>query len=83
MFPQLDHCGRFVVPTPPEKHWEFLYAARRPNIGIGVIVPAGTEYLNATTATITETLYYYAEVNGVFCRDEQFYFLYTSSTIGR
>lgn len=42
--------------------------------GTGVIVPAGTEYLNATAATFTETLYYYAEVNGVLCRDEQFIF---------
>ncbi len=71
--PRLDHCGRFVVPFPPQGIGNF-YTQPGGTTGTGVIVPAGTEYLNTTTVTITETLYYYAEVNGVFCRDEQFIF---------
>ena len=71
--PQLDHCGRFLVPTPPANIGNFYTQPGGPS-GTGVIVPAGTEYLNATAATFTETLYYYAEVNGVLCRDEQFIF---------
>ena len=71
--PQLDHCGRFVVPTPPENIGNFYTQPGGPS-GTGVIVPSGTEYINNTGATFTETLYYYAEVDGVFCRDEQFVF---------
>lgn len=71
--PQLDHCGRFIVPTPPANIGNFYTQPGGP-LGTGVIVSAGTEYLNATAATFTETLYYYAEVNGVLCRDDQFIF---------
>jgi gliding motility-associated-like protein len=71
--PQLDHCGRFIVPTPPANIGNFYTQPGGPS-GTGVIVPAGTEYLNATATTFTETLYYYAEVNGVLCRDDQFIF---------
>lgn len=72
-FPRLDHCGRFVVPFPPQGIGNY-YTQPGGSTGTGVIVPAETEYLNATTATFTETLYYYAEVNGVLCRDDQFVF---------
>ena len=71
--PQLDHCGRFVVPSPPQNIGNFYTQPGGPS-GTGVVVPAGTEYINNSAATITETLYYYAEVNGVLCRDEQFVF---------
>jgi gliding motility-associated-like protein len=71
--PQLDHCGRFIVPTPPANIGNF-YTQPGGASGTGVIVPAGTEYLNTTAPTSTVTLYYYAEVNGVFCRDDQFIF---------
>lgn len=71
--PQLDHCGRFVVPSPPQGIGNFYTQPGGPT-GTGVIVPVGTEYLNITAVTLTETLYYYAEVNGVLCRDEQFVF---------
>jgi len=71
--PQLDHCGRFVVPTPPENIGNFYTQPGGPT-GTGIIVPSGTEYLNSSDTTFTETLYYYAEVDDVFCRDEQFIF---------
>ena len=71
--PQLDHCGRFIVPIPPENIGNFYTAPNGP-LGTGVIVPAGTEYENTTATSFTVSLYYYAEVDGVFCRDEQFIF---------
>jgi gliding motility-associated-like protein len=71
--PQLDHCGRFVVPTPPENIGNFYTQPGGP-AGTGVIVPSGTEYINSSDTTFTETLYYYAEIDGVLCRDEQFVF---------
>lgn len=71
--PQLDHCRRFVVPTPPENIGNFYTQPGGPT-GTGIIVSSGTEYINNTGTTFTETLYYYAEVDGVFCRDEQFIF---------
>jgi gliding motility-associated-like protein len=71
--PQLDHCGRFVVPTPPENIGNFYTQPAGP-AGTGVIVPSGTEYINSSDTTFTETLYYYAEIDGVLCRDEQFVF---------
>ncbi|UGS23943.1 T9SS type B sorting domain-containing protein [Flavobacterium channae] len=71
--PQLDHCGTFIVPTPPENIGNFYTQPGGPS-GTGVVVPAGTEYVNTTAATFTETLYYYAEINGILCRDEQFVF---------
>lgn len=71
--PRLDHCGRFVVPSPPQGIGNFYTQPGGPS-GTGVVVPVGTEYLNTTATSFTETLYYYAEINGVFCRDEQFIF---------
>ncbi|MFY7987996.1 MAG: choice-of-anchor L domain-containing protein [Flavobacterium sp.] len=71
--PRLDHCGRFVVPSPPQGIGNFYTQPGGP-LGTGVIVPTGTEYTNNTFASFTVTLYYYAEVNGVFCRDEEFIF---------
>jgi gliding motility-associated-like protein len=71
--PQLDHCGRFIVPTPPENIGNFYTQPAGP-AGTGVIVPSGTEYINSSDTTFTETLYYYAEIDGVLCRDEQFVF---------
>lgn len=71
--PILDHCGRFIVPSPPQGIGNFYTLPGGPS-GTGVMVPSGTEYLNTTATTFTTTLYYYAEVEGVFCRDEQFIF---------
>ncbi|MQP52658.1 MULTISPECIES: choice-of-anchor L domain-containing protein [unclassified Flavobacterium] len=71
--PLLDHCGVFTVPSVPYNIGDFYTAPGGP-LGTGVIVPAGTEYPNTTFASFTVTLYHYAEVNGLFCRDEQFVF---------
>jgi gliding motility-associated-like protein len=71
--PNLDHCGTFRVPSSPFNIGNFYTQPGGP-MGTGVIVPAGTEYVNTSAASFTETLYYYAEVNGLFCRDEQFVF---------
>lgn len=71
--PQLDHCGTFIVPTPPENIGNFYTEPGGPS-GVGILVPSGTEYTNASATSFTITLYHYAEVNGVFCRDEQFVF---------
>jgi gliding motility-associated-like protein len=67
----LDHCGSFTVPPPPENIGAFYTAAGGPT-GTGTLIPTGTVYTNTSQSTIIQTLFYYAEVNGVFCRDEQF-----------
>jgi gliding motility-associated-like protein len=71
--PTLDHCGVFTVPSVPYNIGDFYTAPGGP-LGTGVIVPEGTEYTNNTFNSFTVTLYHYAEVNGVFCRDEEFIF---------
>jgi gliding motility-associated-like protein len=71
--PQLNHCGTFVVPTPPFNIGAFYTAPGGPT-GTGTLVPTGTSYSNTTQNTTNVTLYYYALVNGVLCRDEQFIF---------
>lgn len=69
----LDYCGTFIVPVPPQNIGNFYTQPGGPS-GTGTIVPSGTEYVNTNSSTLTQTLYYYAEINGVFCRDEQFIF---------
>lgn len=69
--PILDNCGSFTVPNPPENIGAFYTAAGGPS-GSGTLIPQGTVYTNATQSSIVQTIFYYAEVNGVFCRDEQF-----------
>lgn len=71
--PTLDHCGVFTVPSVPYNIGDFYTEPGGP-LGTGVIVPTGTTYTNTTATSFTVTLYHYAEVNGVFCRDEQFVF---------
>jgi gliding motility-associated-like protein len=51
-------CGAYVVPVPPAGN--FFNAAG----GMGTIIP------NGTLLTSAQTIYYYAEINGVVCRDE-------------
>lgn len=72
-FPNLDHCGVFTVPTIPYNIGDFYTLPGGPSGG-GVIVPSGTEYTNTTSSSFTVTLYHYAEIDGVFCRDEPFVF---------
>ncbi|WP_395655236.1 choice-of-anchor L domain-containing protein [Flavobacterium sp.] len=71
--PNLDHCGTFRVPSSPFNIGNFYTQPGGP-MGTGVVVPSGTEYVNTSAVSFTETLYYYAEVDGLFCRDEQFIF---------
>ena len=69
--PVLDNCGSFTVPAPPYNIGAFYSAAGGPT-GTGVVIPQGTLYYNSTSLSIVQTIFYYAEVNGVLCRDEQF-----------
>lgn len=57
------HCGKFTVPAPPAGSF---YTAPGGPAGAGVHIPAGT------VLTTSQTIYHYAEINGVFCRDEAF-----------
>lgn len=58
-----DHCGSFKVPFPPAG--EFYTAPGGPN-GNGNIIPSGSFlYQN-------QTIWFYAEVDGVFCREKSF-----------
>lgn len=69
--PILDNCGSFTIPPTPFNIGAFYTAAGGPT-GTGTVIPQGTVYTNATQTSIVQTVFYYAEVNGVFCRDEQF-----------
>lgn len=69
--PQLDHCGVFTIPTPPKNIGNFYTAPGGPS-GTGTLLAQGTPFSNTTAATITMTVYFYAEVNGVLCRDDVF-----------
>ncbi len=68
----LDYCGSFTVPEPPYNIGEFYTAPNGPN-GSGSIIPSGTIFTNSSnTTSIMQPIYYYAEINGVVCRDELF-----------
>ena len=70
--PQLDHCGTFTVPSPPNGIGAFYTDFGGPN-GAGTLIPQGTEFINpSNTNSIIQPIYYYAEVNGQPCRDERF-----------
>ncbi|MFI2742167.1 choice-of-anchor L domain-containing protein [Zhouia sp. PK063] len=58
-----QHCGRFVIPKPPTGG--FYTAPDGPN-GSGKLLPTGT------VLTTSQTIYYYAEVNGAFCREKAY-----------
>ncbi|WP_396153732.1 choice-of-anchor L domain-containing protein [Flavobacterium sp.] len=69
--PQLDNCGSFVIPSPPYNIGAFYTAPGGP-MGTGTLIPTGTVFSNTSQSNIVQPIYYYAEVNGVFCRDELF-----------
>jgi gliding motility-associated-like protein len=69
--PNLDNCGSFTVPVAPYNIGAFYTAAGGPT-GTGTLIPEGTVYTNSTQSSIVQTVFYYAEVNNVLCRDEQF-----------
>ena len=57
------HCGQFIVPTPPEGAFYTL-----PGGPLG----GGAELVPGTALTENQTIYHYAEIDGVFCRDKAF-----------
>nr|WP_294933711.1 T9SS type B sorting domain-containing protein [uncultured Flavobacterium sp.] len=67
--PPLDNCGTFIVPETPFNIGAFYTAAGGPTGG-GVLIPTGTTFTNTTQATITQDIYYYAEMNGSVCIDQ-------------
>lgn len=69
--PILDNCGQFIVPDPPYNIGAFYTDFGGPT-GSGTLIASGTTYTNNTQATSVQTIYYYAEVNNIFCRDERF-----------
>ncbi|MBF02397.1 MAG: hypothetical protein CMP76_03785 [Flavobacterium sp.] len=60
----LEHCGQFAIPNPPAGN--FYTQAGGPNNVSNTLIPSGT------LITSNQTIYYYAEVDGVFCREEVF-----------
>jgi len=58
-----DYCDQFIVPTPPAG--AFYTEIDGPN-GTGTLIPSGTIF------NTSFTIYYYAELNGVVCRNEPF-----------
>jgi len=58
-----DYCGEMVVPSPPAGN--FFTQLGGPN-GNGEIIASGTVY------TTNQILYFYAEIDGVFCKEEAF-----------
>ncbi len=69
--PLLDNCGSFTIPLTPYNIGAFYTAPGGPT-GTGTLIPVGTVFSNTTQSNIVQPVYYYAEVNGVFCRDELF-----------
>ncbi len=69
--PNLDHCGRFTVPSSPYNTGNFYTAAGGPN-GSGSLLAAGTQFENTTNATIIQPIYFYAEIEDAVCKDELF-----------
>ena len=69
--PTYDHCNSFTVPAPPQNIGNFYTDFGGPN-GTGTLIPTGTIFTNNTGATIVQPIFYYAEINGILCRDEQF-----------
>lgn len=69
--PAYDNCGSFTIPVPPYGIGAFYTAAGGPT-GTGTLIPIGTTFTNTTSSSIMQTVFYYAESNNVFCRDDQF-----------
>lgn len=58
-----DYCGVFIVPSPLAGN--FYTQPGGPN-GSGVLLPSGTEI------TTDQTVYFYVEIDGVFCTEKEF-----------
>ncbi|NJM80947.1 MAG: hypothetical protein HC854_17445 [Flavobacterium sp.] len=59
-----NHCGEFIVPIPPAG--AFYEQAGGASNSSNVEIPSGT------IITINQTIYFYADVNGTFCKEEAF-----------
>lgn len=57
------YCGKFTLPVPDAG--AFYTAPGGPS-------GTGTELLPGTVITTTQTIYFYVEINGVFCQDKPF-----------
>ncbi|MES2862552.1 MAG: choice-of-anchor L domain-containing protein [Bacteroidota bacterium] len=69
--PVLDHCGLFEIPATPYGIGAFYTAAGGPT-GTGTLIAQGTQFTNTTQLSIVQTVFYYAEVDNLFCRDQRF-----------
>jgi gliding motility-associated-like protein len=69
--PPLTACGTYTVPTTPFNIGAFYTAPGGPT-GPGTLINTGSTFINSTQATINQTIYYYATVNGSLCRDEPY-----------
>lgn len=69
--PQYDHCGTFTIPAPPYDIGAFYTALGGPTGG-GTLLPTGTLFTNNNSSTITQDIFYYAEMNGAPCIDVMF-----------
>mgnify|MGYP001617971504 CR=1 FL=1 len=69
--PQYDHCGTFAIPAAPYDIGAFYTALGGPSGG-GTLLPTGTLFTNTTSSTITQNIFYYAEMNGAPCIDVMF-----------
>ncbi len=58
-----DHCGSFKVPNP--RAGNFYTESGGPN-GSGTLIPAKTRLYQS------QTIWYYAEVDGIFCTEKSF-----------
>lgn len=67
-----DYCDFFTVPQPIEGN--FYTEPNGPN-GIGDLLPTDT------VLDISQTIYFYVEINGIFCRDEPFLINIISSPV--
>jgi len=67
----LNNCGSFTLPFPPFNIGSFYTAPGGPSGG-GSLIQPGTEYINTSQTNQTHDIYYYAELDGVFCRDHLF-----------
>ncbi|MEO2060808.1 MAG: choice-of-anchor L domain-containing protein [Mesonia sp.] len=60
---ELQHCGQFKIPNPPAG--EFYTQQGGPNGG-GDLLPSGSFIYES------QTIWFYAEIEGEFCREEDF-----------
>jgi gliding motility-associated-like protein len=60
---ELEHCGKYIIPSPIAGSF---YTDSGGPLGTGTIIPPGT------ILTSSQSIFFYAEVDDVVCRDEEF-----------